>query len=69
MQVISCFFNEVVPQIFFGFLNTIFLSLIFDFITHIFLLILIEQSRNHTNSQQIIDQLQETFLDDMSISE
>lgn len=68
MEIVPGLINKVVPQIFFSFLNAIPFSLIFDFITHIFLLVLIEKSRDHTDSKEIVDQFQESFFEYMCIS-
>jgi len=57
MQIISSFFDEIVPQVLFSLLNSCLFGLIFDLITHILFLFLVEQGWYHTDSQQVIDQL------------
>jgi hypothetical protein len=50
-------------------LAPVLLGLVFYFVAHAFLLLFIEQGGNHTDGEQVVDKLQEAFLDYVSICE
>jgi hypothetical protein len=69
VEVVPCFFKEEVPKFLLSLLISVALGLIFYFISHVFLFLLVKKRGHHTDGQQVVDQLQKSFLDDMGIGE
>lgn len=69
VEVVPSFFKEEVPKFLLGLLISVALGLVFNFISHVFLFFLVEKRGHHTDGQQVVDELQKSFLDDMGIGE
>lgn len=66
---LNIFFYIIILQVVFGLSHSFLFGFISHFIAYLFLAVVVKQSRNHSNSQHIINQLQEPFFHNMRVSE
>jgi hypothetical protein len=69
MQILLYLIEEELPQLVLRFLNTLPLRLITHTVLHHLLAVLVEESRYHADCQHVVDELKETLLNDMCVSE
>jgi hypothetical protein len=69
MEVLSAFVYIVVPSEFFGLWQFLLSHFIIEWPNKTIFLFLWEQGWNHTDSKDIVDQLEESFFSDMGVCE
>lgn len=69
MQVIPRLVHKVIPEVLLSLLDPVPLGLILDLVCHVLLLVLVEEGGHHSNGEHVVDELEEAFLEDVSVGE